>query len=459
MGETRSRVPSKNLRIVLIAGAFFILSGTFIVRADDAARPAAARPSAGMTLELGVGTQGRLYYRPMFNYAWDLAPAGATQVFADLGYLQRTDDVYEGPIDYGLAFGLSQRLSEESSVEASYSHFCRHLLSTENSYVLNLNEAVVKLRWRSGPWNLAAGYGRFVHGTPGFDDLAVFDVGIAPFLFPGLSFESRWKWVNFSHLYYDASLALRLTEGLSLFVRTVEMYRMPRETFFGLRLSTGASSERPVDHWTLTGEAYPRFDEHKLLVTGDYWVELARAPKSRVFIDFGFGVPFLSGDGFFTAFYPDLMSYAVSAVAERKLGGLFGAIYVRAASDMPVDRAVPFTKNFGTGFLVRNQLDFDRLEHPLRFEFGAGWNNSHGYDLSLRLGVNSVFSGGAPNIGAEVFWGQARDLTTADMRVFAAFGRDVSVRPFIGIRRVRNRPESSVNGKLALGLTLHTRFE
>jgi hypothetical protein len=459
MGETRSRVPSKNLRIVLIAGAFFVFSRAFIARAEDTARPAAVRPSAEMTLELGVGTQGRLYYRPMFNYAWDLAPAGATQLFADLGYLQRTNDVYVGPIDYGLAFGLSQRLSEKFSAEASYSHFCRHLLSTENPYVLNLNEAAVKLRWRSGPWNLAVGYGRFVHGTPGFDDLAVFDVGIAPFLFSGLSFESRWKWVNFSYMYYDASLALRLTKGLSIFVRAAETYRMPSEMFLGLRLSTDASPARPVDHWTLTGEAFPRYDEHKLLVSGDYWVALARTPESRVFIDFAFDVPFLSGDGFFTVFYPDVMSYAVSAVAERKLGGLFGALYVRAAADMPADRAVPFTKNFGTGFLVRSQLDFDRLEHLFRFELGAGWNDSHGYDLKLRLGVNSVFSGGAPDIGAEVFWGQDRGLTTTDLRVFAAFGRDVSVRPFIGIRRVKDRTGPDVNGKLALGLTLHTRFE
>lgn len=459
MGEIRSRVPPKAPRAFLPAVFILVLTTALPFQAQEAGRPTAARPPAGMSLELGVGTGGRLYYRPRFHYAWNMAPAGATQIFADLGYVQRTNDVYEGPIDYSLALGLAQRLSQDFAIEVSYDHFCRHLLSQDNPYVLNLNEAVVKLRWRRGAFNLAVGYGRFVHGTPGFEDLAVVDAGLTPFLFSGLSLESRIKWVNGLDLYYDVRLALRIADHVSLFIRTAAYYRMSNETSAGLRFSTEASGRRLVDHLTLGAEAYPRFDEHKLFVSGNYWLELVRGTEARAYVDFGFGVPFPSGDGFFTEFYPELMAYTVSAVGERKLGPLFGAVYVRASAELPADRALPFSKNFGTGLLVRNQLDFDRLEHPLRFELGAGWNDSHGYDLGLKLAVNSVFPGTTPNFGAEFWWGQDRDRTTTDLRAFAAFGRVVSIRPYVGGHWIKDSAGTNPRRKLALGLTLHTRFD
>ena len=102
---------------------------------------------------------------------------------------------------------------------------------------------------------------------------------------------------------------------------------------------------------------------------------------------------------------------------------------------MPVDKAVAFRASAATGVALRNQPDFNRLDLPLRFDIRAGFDLKFKYDSGLRLGANTP-GGAGWKAGLEAQLEANDERRAAEARVFLYFGRDISIRPFLGMRRV-----------------------
>lgn len=421
------------------------------------------RPAARLSLEFGIDSFERKSYRPEFSFTWPLPPAGRGRLFFDTSYLQRINGRLRGPVDFWLRGGLERPLVGSLALEASLNHFCRHLTSILNPTILNYNELVGKLWWRTSVFECAAGYGRYVGGSPGLDQLVVFNLNVPRLVLPELSFESEWKWVNFSRFYYEAEVAVTLSEGAALYVRTARYYSLPGETSIGLRLSSEGSGAQILDQFHLVSGFYPYFNAHKLLVSGSYRLDLMRKSDRRFFFNVGFGTPILSGSGFFVEFWPDRMLYNLSAEYELRIGQLFAAWYTRYSVDMPADTPLPFESSLGTGILIRNQTDFDRLERRVRFEAGAGYNFRYDFDFSFKLGINTLPRKG-PNFGVDTRWGTVSGQEAFEFNLFAAFGRDVSIRPFVGVRKIRYLaggppPSDSFKHRLTAGVALFAWFD
>ncbi|MGD0783253.1 MAG: hypothetical protein ABSA30_10395, partial [Candidatus Aminicenantales bacterium] len=332
--------------------------------------------------------------------------------------------------------GLETRISEAVSFEASLDHFCRHLTSVLNPGVLNLNELVGRLWVRREDVELGLGYGPYIGGSRGYNDVMILDFNLPRFLVPELSLETEWKWTNFRDIYYNAALSIELIRGTDLFIRATHDYAYPATAYIGLRFRSAGAIERIIDRFDLETGVYPYFDTHKLLVSGGFRLEFLHAEDRRFFVDVDFRTPILSGSGFLRTFWPDHMLYDITAQYERTLpGGLFGGIYTRYSLDMPVDLPLRFRSGLAVGLALSNQADFNRLDKPLRFDLAAGYDFAFAYDVRVRLGAQVKPKGFVP-LGAD-FRLDANNLQqTAEFKVFAALGKDFEVRPFVGIRQI-----------------------
>jgi hypothetical protein len=346
----------------------------------------------------------------------------------------------QGPIDFWIHAGYGLDLSKSVSLETGLTHFCRHLTSVENSYILNLNELTGAIRVREGGVEASVGYGRYIGGSPGYGGLMVFSLKASRVLIPELSFAGGWKWVDFDAQLHDMELSLGLSRGIALFIRSARTYGLPTETFLGVRLSGengGDGGPKQLTGFRLSAGAYPFYGAHKLLVSGGFRLEFAKNENGRFFADLDFDAPVLTGDGFFAHFWPDRMIYGLRADYEKTLGGgLFAAWYACYDVDMPSDKAVDFLASLSTGLAIRNQPDFERLEKAIRFEVRGGIDFKYDYDAGLKLGINTVSAGGAANVGAEIRWQANSMRRSGELKIFADFGRDVSVRPFVGIKKI-----------------------
>jgi len=84
---------------------------------------------------------------------------------------------------------------------------------------------------------------------------------------------------------------------------------------------------------------------------------------------------------------------------------------------------------------VRNQPDFYLLKLPIRFEIRAGFDLKYDYDLGVKLGLNTIHPTGW-NLGLEGRLEANGNRRLVEGRFFMDTGRDLSFRPFLGIRRV-----------------------
>jgi hypothetical protein len=405
---------------------------------------------ADFRFDFAIDAAERRVYRPDFGFAWPLSAGGGSRFVFDLSYLERINGRLQGPIDFWIHAGYGLDLSSSVSLEASLTHFCRHLTSIDDPYVLNINELAAALRVRAGGVEAGFGYGRYIGGSPGYGGLMIFSLKAARILIPELSFAGGWKWVDFDALLHDMELSLRLSRGVALFIRSARTYGLPTETFLGLRLSgedggeSGAGggdvesgAPKPLTDFRLVAGAYPFYVTHKLLVSGSFRLELMKNESGRFFADLDFDAPVLTGNGFFAQFWPDRMIYRLRADYEKTFaGGVFGAWYAHYDVDMPADNPVAFLASLSTGVALRNEPDFERLEKAIRFEVWGGVDFKYDYDVGLKLGINTANEGGAANVGAEVRW-QANSMRQAgEFKIFADFGRAVSVRPFVGIKKI-----------------------
>lgn len=430
--RTKSRKAERARRAA--AAAFLVLLGLLgFAAAGRAEEREERRPR--VVVEFGIDGYQRAYYRPSFQFAGNAPLLGRTRSYVDFAYIQRANGQLEGPIDFWLDAGLERKVSESISVGASLTHFCRHVTSRSNPYILNHNELVGRADWKRGAFKLGVGYGAYLGGSPGLSRLAVFSLSISPLLLPELSFESELKWADFSELYHEASLALGLGRGIDLILRSKRSYGLPAETFIGVRIASDGAARDTVDRFDLFFGVTPFHDDYKLLGAGGFRLVFLRAPERRLLVNVDFATPILAGSGFFGRFWPDRMIYDVDAQYEIAGRGFFAAWYARYLLDMPSDRAIPFQGRLGTGLLVRNKPDFDALDAPFRIEAFAGLDFRWTLDYGLKAGINTVKA--KPfDVGAEVHWRRAGGSPAYEVKAFAALGKEISVRPFAGIRKL-----------------------
>ena len=129
---------------------------------------------------------------------------------------------------------------------------------------------------------------------------------------------------------------------------------------------------------------------------------------------------------------------------------------------MPVDKPIRFRSSLATGLVLRNQRDFNRLEKSLRFEAAAGYDFVFDYDVRLRLGAQARPRGLFP-LGAEFRVDANSDRQTVEFKAFAAFGKVIEVRPFVGVRKVSyfaepEPPEDEFHNRVTAGVALFTWF-
>jgi|GEM_PF-451148 len=404
---------------------------------DGTSRDVWGRAMAAVRAELGIDSLDRRFYRPTFSFSWPFKLAGEGRFKLDVSYLQRMNGDLEGVIDYWVRAGVEKRVSGAVSIEAVLNHFCRHLSSVANPYILNLNELMARVVARMDGLTLGAGYGPYIGGSRGYDHLASFSLDAQPFLLEEASLSGEVKWVDFERFYYEGTLAIDLGGGLEIFLRAARHYDFPAAAYLGLRLRSDGPLGRYVSDFNATAGVYPYYGAHKLLALGTYRVGLVSDEKRRFLAAIDFQTPLLSGDGFFAQFWPDRMLHAVSAEYERTLpGGIRAAWYARYAIDMPVDKAVRFRSHLATGLLLRNQSEFERLDKPLRFEAALGYDFAFKYDARLKLGANTRLGRGGAKAGAEFILEANSAQQAGHARAFLSFGKTIETRPFVGIRKV-----------------------
>jgi hypothetical protein len=386
-------------------------------------------------IEFGIDAYQRAIYRPSFEFVSAAPLLGGTTVLFDLAYLQRANGQLEGPVDFRLNGGLEKRLAKAVSVRASLAHFCRHVTSRSNPYILNYNEAVGRVAWTPGAFRLGLGFGLYLGGSPGLSRIVVLDFDIARLILQELSFESELKWTDFSEIYHEAGLAFALGRGIDLVLRSSRTYGLPTETFIGVRLASDGAAQSFVDRFDLTFGLAPSHDDYKLVGEGGFRLIFLRAAERRLLVDVEFDTPILNGSRFLGQFWPDRMIYNIGAQYEITGRGFVAAWYARYTLDMPSDRAVPFAGRLGTGLIVRNRPDFAALDAPLRVEAFAGIDFGRALDFGIRAGANTV-AGKPFDVGAELDWRRTGGSPAYELKAFAAMGKEISIRPFVGVRRL-----------------------
>jgi len=426
---------SPSVRVLAALGSalflFLLLGGPTGARGQEES----SRPVGRFRAAFGLDSLERKYYQPEFHLSAPLPAAEWSRVFFKLNYLQKINGDMEGPIDFWIHAGLVARLEDGFEAEASLNHFCRHQTSMFSAYILNLNEIIGRVWIRRGAVRAGFGLGTYVGGSPGYDGLAVFNLSGTGLVVPELSFSGEVKWVNFSEFVYEAELAVSLSPGAELVLAGIKPYRLSPSTHLGIRFGADGGRARYLDGFDVSAGVYPFFDAYKLMVDGTFRLALLRKTSRRLFIDAAFHSPLLTGSGFWGQFWPDRMMYTVSAEYERPVGALFAAVYGRYFADMPVDKDVRFRASASTGAALRNQPDFNRLDLPFRFDIRAGLDLKFKYDFGLKIGV-STNGAAALKAGLEGRLEANDARRAAEARVFLDFGREVSVRPFIGLRRV-----------------------
>ncbi len=422
-------------RILILAGLLVVsfLPGFGRDGQNDASW---SKPRSGLAAEFGIDSLSRKFYRPEFRFSWPLGADGKGRLNVEVSFLQRSNGKLRGAIDYWARLHAEKKIGPSLSLEAGLDHFCRHTTSSDMSYILNLNELAGRLWVRTESVEAGLGLGSFLGGSPGYHQLMTFDLILPRLLISELRFESRWKWLNFRDLFYETTLSLGLAGGAEVFLRGAREYGFPAAAYLGLRFRTDGSRGRLLDAFGLSVGVYPLYDEHKVLFDGDYRLNVFKDAGRRLLLDVGFRTPLLAGDGFFAQFWPDRMQYAVEGQYEKPLpAGHFLSWYARYFVDMPVDKSMRFRSSLATGLLIRNQDLFDRLETPLRYEIAAGYDFDFSYDVRIKLGAQArVGRAGAAGADLRIEANGARQ--TAEFKAFLAFGKEISVRPFIGIRQV-----------------------
>lgn len=414
--------------------------------------------TADFRAEIGIDSLERRYYRPTFRFSFPIPGASAWRWNAGLLFDQRLNGRLQGATDFWLSAGLERRIAGNWSLEATVRHMCRHVMSRDNPLILDINEALGMLRFRSSPLEFGIGVGGYIGKTGTYRRLATAIFAVPDFPIEGVALEGEIKCVDFEEWLYEAGFSVSLGPNTALFLRGARTYAFPAAVYLGFRYSAVRNGSTPLRSFRFAAGAVPFDEDYKLSAVGAYRLEAHRSASSRLIFDMSFSSPILAGDSFFAQFRPDKLVHSLRGELERELRrGLYASWYADYTVDMPADKDRPFTGSLATGLVLKNQTDFERLERRLRFDVAAGWNFKRRGELSVRVGANTD-----PRVGASagvdlglLMWGRGR--SHIDARVFLDVGGTVSIRPFVGYR---NGPSLSGEGptgtfKLVVGVGLY----
>jgi hypothetical protein len=442
------------------------LAGLGLLLAAEAV-PARAVPQAEVEarVDLGLDQQARHYVRPEIRF---LFPLPSSRLFLGTIYEQHLNDRWQGSADLWVKAGLSVPLGPAWEVEAGLNHLCRHSLSLPGSYVLSVNEVLVRARHRRGGLKLGLGLGTYLHSSAGiFPDrrplhsLAAADAALETIGGSFLSLKLGLKLVDFSRLLHDLELRARLGRGAYLFLRNVTAYDSPNPTDLGLGYEADPADqgdEGAVSFVSSLVEFLPWDDSHKLLIGQDVAFDLVRSSRQRIALRVGVDVPVFRGEKMLGLFRPEKLKYPLGLEYERRLTpGAFLFGYGAFEVTMPVDTVQHLTSSLGLGLGLRNQRFFQALSKPLRYELSLGLNSVHDYDALASFGLNTVRA--KPDFGLEAMARLNSRAQQAHLAGFIEFGRRMKYRFLLGGDWLRDEtPRPSVRTRVWVGFEFYILF-
>ncbi len=384
-------------------------------------------------VEIGIDSSERRYYKPDFRFDLSLPFAN---FFTRLYYYQIMDGSLRGRIDYWVVFGVEKEFGNNLKFETRINHMCRHITSINNPEIFNLNEVVGRLWLLQKNYKLGFGAGTYTGGNANYRTLLQLN-GELPHLFGSeLSLRGELKIVDFKEVLHEAELFFSLSKSTDIFLRNVRHYALENNTYIGVRMKSAGKIEKYIDSLTISTDIYPNYEDHKILVEGNFKLSFYKTGKRRVIVSTDFLTPILRGETFLGDFYPDKMVYLVSMQYLRKVTeSLYLAWFNRYSLSMPVDRDERFSASLATGIALKNQVDFERIEKRVRFDVFSGYNFKHQFEVDLKLGASFVKKEGY-NTGSAFRFNLNGEKRRMDLKLFIDIGRNVTFRPFFGLEKL-----------------------
>jgi len=385
-------------------------------------------------VEFGMDSEKRGYYRPDFRFDLSLP---CVNLFARLYYHQFIDSGWRGRIDYWVFFGLEKYLANNLKVETSINHMCRHLTSIENPVVFNLNEVMVRLWLLNKHYKLGLGAGSYIGGTAVYRTILQLNSELPHLFGSELSMRGEIKIVDFKKVLHEIELYLSLNKSTDFFLKNERHYASENNTSIGVRTKSTGITERYIDSLRIATEIYPDHEDYKVAVKGNFKLSFFKSEKRKLLFSTDFIAPILKGESFLGDFNPEKMDYLFSAEYLFKLNkSLYLSCFGKYCLSMPVDRDERYSDSVATGVVVKNQVDFDRVERKVRFDIFCGYNFKHRFEVDLKLGAFFKKKAGY-NTGCDFRFNRNSEKRLMALKFFIDIGRDVTFRPFFGSEKLR----------------------
>jgi len=440
----------KVFKVILL---YLIVINTFFYQ-EGAEKGKFPKIKARGEIEFGIDSWERRYYRPRFRF--DFHHSFATY-FLDVLFYQQMDGRIQGGIDYWIMLGMQKKIGRADNwIEFRLNHMCRHISSRENSPIFDLNEVLARVWLEKPNYRVGIGGGGYSGGSANYKNLFLFNLEFPGILNSEISLKGEIKLVDFNQVLHEAELSFNLTKSLDLFIRNTRVYELKNTTFMGLRIKSHGKMAQWLDSLKLITGIYPWYGRHKLKVIGKYRFALFKTGKRRLVVSLDFFAPIWRGETFLKTFFPEKMVYPVLVEYERKIkNSLYLTWYGKYRLNLPMDENEEFKADLATGMGLRNQPDFDQIIKKIKYECSLGYNFKHGIEMSAKGGMVFFRSKGFKG-GADVTFTLNRKEFFGDFKLFANFGNEVAIRPFVGfeIAEFFNSQRPSEN-KFLLGFGLY----
>lgn len=441
---------SRRKKVIVLATAFFVFT-LLQVRANGY-KKTVEKFSGRMQVETGSDPSGQFYYKPDFRF--DL-PLPFVTLFAQLYYYQVMNGSLHGQIDYWVLFGLRKDLSRNFKFEASINHMCRHLVFIDNPEVFNLNEIIGRLWFIKKSFMLGLSAGTYIGGTADYKNLFQLDMELPHLFGSKVSLRGEIKVVDYKEVLHEAELFFSIRKNTDIFIRNSRFYGQNDKTYIGIRMKSAGKTGRYIDSLNASTGVYPNYEEHKVVVDGNFKLSFFKTNKRRVIFSTDFTAPILRGETFLGDFNPEKMVYLISLQYLRKISkSLYLAWFNKYNLDMPVDIEKNHSASLAAGITLKNQVDFNRIKKRVRFDFFAGYNFKYNFTADIKLGA-SLVKRDFFNISTDLQYSFNKEKRLTDIRLFLEVGRNVTFRPFMALEKIKYlNPGEPVENKFSFGFAL-----
>jgi hypothetical protein len=403
-------------------------------------------------VETGMDSVKRGYYKPDFRFDLSLP---IVDFFAQLYYYQFMDSDLRGQIDYWVIFGFGKNFGNNLKFETSINHMCRHFTSLNNPEFFNLNEIIGRLWLQNTHYKLGLGAGTYIGGSENYRTILQLNSELLRLFGSELSMRGELKIVDFKDALYEVELFLSLSKSTDFFLRRERRYALEGNYCMGVRMKSAEKIERYIDSLNVATEIYPDYENHKVAVKGNFKMSFFKSNKKRMIFSTDFIAPIQRGESFLGDFNPEKMDYLISIQYLLKLSkSLYAAWFHRYSLSMPVDRDERFSDSAATGIVLKNQVDFDRVEKKIRFAVFGGYNFKYHGEVDIKLGASFIKREGY-NISCDLRFNLNGEKRLMDLKLFIDIGRNVTFRPFFGLEKLTYLdPRQPTTDKFLFGFTL-----